>query len=223
MPYFLLARQRKTIKGGRRPGRRYQQLGAAMGWRPAPLPVAWTNAADAARADMLLPAGRLIGLGPTSALAAKMWPPERFAAAYRALANGRLAGARPVVFAGPGAQEQERSAPVLALLPDAIDLTGRLTLPEVAACMRKLDLFIGNDSGLMHLAAAAGTPTLGLFGPSRASQYAPAGRHVEVAIAPGPEGAAPMALLTVDAVVEAAARLLAQVEWRPDEAGITAI
>jgi ADP-heptose:LPS heptosyltransferase len=224
MPYFLLAKQRKTIKGGRRPGRRYEQLGAAMGWRPAPLPVAWTNAADAARAELLLPPGRrLIGLGPTSALAAKMWPPERFAAAYQALAGGRLAGARPVIFAGPGAQEQKRSAPVLALLPDAIDLTGRLTLTEVAACMRKLDLFIGNDSGLMHLAAAAGTPTLGLFGPSHASQYAPAGRRVAVAIAPGPEGAASMALLTVDTVLAAAARLLAQVEWRPENAGITAI
>jgi heptosyltransferase-3 len=76
--------------------------------------------------------------------------------------------------------------------------------------MRKLDLFIGNDSGLMHLAAAAGTPTVGLFGPSRASQYAPAGYRAEVAVSPGPEGSASMELLTVDAVVDAANRLLAE-------------
>ena len=37
-------------------------------------------------------------------------------------------------------------------------------------------MYVGNDSGLMHLAAAAGTPTLGLFGPSSASEYGPAGR-----------------------------------------------
>ncbi len=224
MPYVLMAKRRKSIRGGRRPGRRYEQLGAAMGLHPAPLPVAWTNAADAARADELLPSGaKLIGLGPTSALAAKMWAPEKFAAAFEALANGRLAGARPVVFAGPGALEQKLSAPILALLPDVIDLTGKLTLPEVAACMRRLDLFIGNDSGLMHLAAAAGTPTLGLFGPSRASQYAPAGRRADVAVSPGPEGSTSMSLLTVDAVVAAANRLLMQESLVYDSEGMGAI
>jgi heptosyltransferase-3 len=38
-------------------------------------------------------------------------------------------------------------------------------------------LFIGNDTGLMHLAAACGTPTLGLFGPSPVGRYAPWGPH----------------------------------------------
>jgi ADP-heptose:LPS heptosyltransferase len=47
-------------------------------------------------------------------------------------------------------------------------------------------LFVGNDSGLMHLAAAAGTPTLGLFGPTAAAEYAPAGRRTGVAVAHGP-------------------------------------
>jgi ADP-heptose:LPS heptosyltransferase len=209
LPYFLLAKRRKTIRGGRRPGRRYQQLGAAMGLNPAPLPVAWTDAADEARAASLLPAGaRLIGLGPTASWSGKIWAPERFAAAYQALASGRLAGARPVLFGGPGAEEEKLIAPILAALPDAIDLTGKLTLPEVAACMRKLDLFIGNDSGLMHLAAAAGAPTLGLFGRSHASQYAPAGARTAVAISPGPAGESSMALLTVEDVVAAANRLL---------------
>jgi heptosyltransferase-3 len=109
------------------------------------------------------------------------------------------------------------------LLPNAIDLTGKLSLPEVAACMRKLEIFIGNDSGLMHLAAASGIPTLGLFGPSRASQYAPAGRQIEVAIAPGPEGQGSMAQLTVDTVIAAARRLLGRTELRPDEADKTVV
>jgi heptosyltransferase-3 len=209
LPYFLLAKRRKTIRGGRRPGRRYQQLGAAMGLNPAPLPVAWTNAEDEACAAKWLPAGaRLIGLGPTASWAGKIWAPERFAAAYQALAGGRLPDARAVLFGGPGVEERELVAPILALLPDAIDLTGKLTLPEVAACMRKLDLFIGNDSGLMHLAAAAGAPTLGLFGRSHASQYAPAGARTAVAISPGPAGKSSMALLKVDEVVAAANRLL---------------
>ncbi len=89
---------------------------------------------------------------------------------------GPLAGARVAVFAGPGAQERALAAPVLAALPEAIDLCGRLTLPQAAACLMRSALFVGNDSGLMHLAAAAGTPTLGLFGPTPPEEYAPAGR-----------------------------------------------
>ena len=58
LAYFLLAKRRKSIRGGRRPGWRYAQLGAAMGLNPPPLPVTWTNAADAARADSLLKRGK---------------------------------------------------------------------------------------------------------------------------------------------------------------------
>ncbi len=114
----------------------------------------------------------MIGLGPTANWAGKVWPAERFVALFHAL-QAALPGARAAVFAGPGAAERAMAAPVLAALPDAIDLAGRLTLPEAAACLARCRLFVGNDSGLMHLAAAAGTPTLGLFGPTPASEYAP--------------------------------------------------
>ncbi len=49
-----------------------------------------------------------------------------------------------------------------------------------AAVLRRCLLFIGNDTGLMHVAAASGAPTLGLFGPSPVEQYAPWGRCTEV-------------------------------------------
>lgn len=204
----LPVRQRIIIKGGRRPGRRYQQLGAAMGLDPAPLPVAWTGTADRARAAALLPDGRpVIALGPTANWDGKIWPAERFIAVYHALA-ARLPAAQAAIFAGPGEAERARAAPVLAGIPGALDLVGRLSVPEAAACLARASLFIGNDSGLMHLAAAAGTPTLGLFGRSRADEYAPAGPRTAVAIAPGPAGEAPMAGLTVEAVAAAASGLL---------------
>ena len=207
--YFLRAKRRIRIRGGRRPGWRYAQLAAAMGLAPAPLPVAWTNAADAQRAEMLLPPHLpLIGLGPTANWEPKIWPAERFAEVFHALA-GRLPGARAVIFAGPGEHERRLAARLLALLPDALDLVGRLTLTEAAACLRRMALFIGNDSGLMHLAAAAGAPTLGLFGPSHASQYAPAGPNAAFVEAPGPAGAGRMCDIPVSAVLEAANRLLA--------------
>jgi ADP-heptose:LPS heptosyltransferase len=63
----------------------------------------------------------------------------------------------------------------------------------------------------MHIAAAAGAPTLGLFGRSRADEYAPAGLHTEVAIAPGPPGDAPMEGLEVETVIQAAQKLLSSI------------
>jgi hypothetical protein len=58
-----------------------------------------------------------------------------------------------------------------------IDTVGRIDLLTAYACLKRVRLFIGNDSGLMHLAAAAGAPTLGLFGPSDDRLYAPWGEY----------------------------------------------
>jgi ADP-heptose:LPS heptosyltransferase len=58
-----------------------------------------------------------------------------------------------------------------------IDIAGKVDLLAAYACLKRARLFIGNDSGAMHLAAAAGIPTLGLFGPSDERQYGPYGVH----------------------------------------------
>jgi len=148
-----------------------------------------------------------VALAPTAHWTPKVWPAERFVALFRALAAGPMPGAVPLVLAGPGAAERAMAAPVLAALPEAIDLVGRLSLPEVAACLARAALFVGHDSGLMHLAAAAGAPTLGLFGPTPADEYAPAGRHSAVVIAMGRE----MTDLPVERALAAAERLIARV------------
>ena len=54
---------------------------------------------------------------------------------------------------------------------------GKLNLIEVAAHLKKCKIFIGNDSGLMHIASVSCIPTLGLFGPSLESRYAPKGNN----------------------------------------------
>ena len=208
LSYLVPARRRAVLRGGRRPGHKLLHLAGALGLAPAPLPASWTDDADRARAEALLPAGPLIGLGPTANWSGKVWPPERFVALFHAVRDRALPGARAVVFAGPGAAEAAMAAPVLAALPDAVDLTGRLSLPEASACLARCALFVGNDSGLMHLAAAAGTPTLGLFGPTPASEYGPSGRRAAAVLAPGPAGAAPIGGLTVDAAAAAALALL---------------
>jgi ADP-heptose:LPS heptosyltransferase len=96
------------------------------------------------------------------------------------------------------------AAPLLAALPGAVDLGGCLTLPEAAAFLARATLYVGNDSGLMHLAAASGVPTLGLFGPTPVAEYAPVGRRTATVCAPG----GTMQDLSVDAALQVARRLL---------------
>jgi ADP-heptose:LPS heptosyltransferase len=67
-----------------------------------------------------------------------------------------------------------------ALAGHGIVILGGPGEAEAAALLSRASLYIGNDSGLMHLAAAAGAPTLGLFGPTNAEEYAPSGRHARV-------------------------------------------
>ncbi len=204
---FLVAARRRVVLRGGHEGHKTEQLAAVFHVEPPPLPTCWTAEADRARARALLPDGVYVGLGPTANWAGKVWPAERFVALFRGLER-HLPGAVPVVFAGPGAAERAMATPVFAALPSAVDLCGRLTLAEGSACLARCRLFVGNDSGLMHLAAAAGTPTLGLFGPTPATEYAPAGRLTAVALADGPEGQAPMSDLPVEAALAAALRLI---------------
>ena len=205
LSWLVPARRRAVMR--KRPGHKIEQLAAILALAPPPLPVTWTSAADRARAAALLPPGPpVIALGPTANWTGKLWPPERFVDLYRALSapGGALAGARAAVLAGPGDYERGLAAPVLAALPAAIDLAGALSLAEAAACLSRAALFIGNDSGLMHLAAAAGVPTLGLFGPTPAAEYAPAGRRAAAVTADG----ARMEDLPVATALAAATRLI---------------
>ena len=187
-------------------GHKTVQLARLLGLKPAPLPVAWYAPRDVARVSGLFPATGppVIVLAPTANWAPKIWPAERFVTLFRHLADNHLQGAVPAVIAGPGEFEAAVARPVLQALPDAIDLVGRLSLPEVAAFLARSSLFVGNDSGLMHLAAASGAPTLGLFGPTDAAEYAPSGPRV--AAVTGAD--ASMTGISVDAVEEAAVRLL---------------
>lgn len=202
LTFALRSRVRRILRGGRRPGRRLGHVASLFHLHPAPLPVTWSTDAQRRTAQELLPGNsRWLALAPTANWDGKIWPPERFVRVAQALERE---GLRPVLFYGPGAEERKRAQPVLDALPDAINLGGARPIGEVAALLGRCALFIGNDSGLMHVAAATSIPTLGLFGPSRASEYAPGGLNASFVEAPGIEGAAPIDGLSVDTVLAAA-------------------
>jgi ADP-heptose:LPS heptosyltransferase len=209
--WLLWTRERRVIQGGRRPGHRLTHLAALLGVTPPPLPVIWTAPEDVARAASLLPEGLpWLVLGPTANWHRKVWPAERFAELALSLTapDGALPGAGIAILGGPGDQEHSMATPVLTALPQALDLVGKLELPEVAAVLARAAIFIGNDSGLMHLAAAAGAPTLGLFGPTPSDEYGPAGPKAQAVLADGPPGQGAMEDLPVACVLQAAKALL---------------
>jgi heptosyltransferase III len=93
----------------------------------------------------------------------------------------------PVVTSGGGGAGAGAGGGGAGLDPERVtDLTGKLGILESAACLERASVFVGNDSGLMHLAAAAGTPALGLFGPTDERLYGPWGAKARAIRAGGP-------------------------------------
>lgn len=131
-------------------------------------------------------------LHPFASAAAKAWPAERFVAAAHALARGR----EVVVLAGP--DDDARAFAEFTVLAAA-------PLSEVKRVLRRAALFIGNDSGPAHMAAAFGVPVVVLFGSSDPVVWAPWRTRSHSIVAP--DG---LAGVGVESVLAAAAELEAE-------------
>ena len=158
----------------------------------------------------------LIGMAPGAAYGpAKRWLPERFAAVADRLIRDE--GASVLLFGSagdrPAAASVVRNASV-----SLTDIAGQTDLREAIAVMARCDLFISNDSGLMHLAAALGVPTVAIFGSTNPLTTGPVGRHSvivrqDVDCSPCLKTDCPtdfrcMKRITADSVLEAARSLL---------------
>ncbi len=113
---------------------------------------------------------RVAAVHPFSAVQQRSWPMENFAALAERLR--KEAGFRPIVLGGPGDVGPFR--PMRHMFGEGtVDLVGKCTLRETIALLKQCALFVGNDSGIMHLAAAAGTPLVALFGPQSPVKFGP--------------------------------------------------
>jgi lipopolysaccharide heptosyltransferase I len=182
-----------------------QPLGIAEGPVVFPLPAPALSLAEVrARLGALgLPADdRLVVLLPATRGPAKQWSPT----AYRELALRLIArGSTSVLLLGGPGEESllERiargltGAPIFALTPRPI--------LDLMAFLGQAHLVIGNDTGPLHLAAALGVPSLGLFGPTNAARNGPYGRRTASIQSPTPR----IEDIPVDAVFRAALEWLA--------------
>jgi len=179
--WVVPTRRRLTYRPAKAAIHRVRQLAALVGRAGTPpAPRLWLDEAALAEAACRIPAGPpVLAVGPTANWPGKQWPAERFAELIVRLTAeaGIMPNARVAVFGSPS--EHAVAEPVLAAIPPArrIDLVGGVDLPGVAACLGRCAFYVGNDSGLMHMAAATGIPTLGLFGPSNDAHFAPWGER----------------------------------------------
>lgn len=102
----------------------------------------------------------------------RRWQPERFAAAIDRIA--RDTGLGIVLVGGPDENEATDKIMAIAKTP-VVNLAGMLSLETLLALLKEARLFLGNESGPMHMAAAAGTPVVGLFGLTSPVRWAPVG------------------------------------------------
>jgi len=124
-----------------------------------------------AKAESLVPEPGFIHLHPTSRWSFKNWTVEKNAELINRLA---AEGHRVVLTAAPAPAELAMIQAIEKLVPGkAINLAGRLSVKELGAVAARAKLFIGVDSMPMHLAAAMGTPTVALFGPSGEREWGP--------------------------------------------------
>ncbi len=141
---------------------RYLEVVALVGARPVTFEARVAVTADDLReARAVVPeTGRpLVALNPGAGDPRRRWPPEKFAAVGDELARR---GARVVAVGGAGDRALARAA-VAAMTEEALDTTGRLSLGGLAGLLSRCALVVSNDSGPLHLAAAVGAPTVGIF------------------------------------------------------------
>ncbi len=175
--YTLRARQRHVLRQDTSL-HRVPHIAGVLGLNPPPPPRLATGKEARRKATELVPDGSpVLAIGPTANWAGKAWPAENFVELIKRLTGptGILPNARVMIIGA--AAERDAALPVIASVPAdrLIDLVGKTDLPLTAACLERADFYVGNDSGPMHMAAAVGLPTLGLFGPSPEQRYGPWG------------------------------------------------
>jgi len=177
LAWLLRGRRRLTRQGARRPEghaverhmeviRRYI---ATTDISPTRL---WFDGSElefASRVLADLPGRLWLALGPGARWEPKCWP----CGSFRELVLSRREDFDAVVLLGSESDKDSCRSIAEGLCLPWLDLAGRTSLLEAAAVLSHMSLFIGNDSGLGHIAAAAGIPTLTLFGPGEPLRYRP--------------------------------------------------
>jgi heptosyltransferase-3 len=227
LSYLLASFDQHHLGGRDNSVHRIKHLARVLGLEDTPpQPKIWINDDHRGRAKFMIPEGRpVLAIGPTANWIVKNWPADHFAALAERIAapDGLLPGCKVALFGRD--EERPQVLNLIEAIPEdrRLDFIRHGDLLDVYAAMERCTLYVGNDSGLMHIAAASGIPTLGLFGPTDENLYAPWGEHCAAVRTPEAYNeifpkdfdhttntASLMESLSVDQVIEAARNLLRQ-------------
>jgi heptosyltransferase-1 len=112
---------------------------------------------------------KFVLLNPGAGWPSKQWPPERYGHLAKSLAQ---LGFKSLINAGPG--EQDLAQTVKAISENAAEIV-ECSIPQLIAFTRRASLFVGGDTGPIHLAAALGIPVVAIFGPTNPARNGPYG------------------------------------------------
>jgi len=165
VPFFALADEDRAWAEGFLDGAAREGGGAAAQGRDAAaaLPPRAAEAPGARRP--------FVAIHPGGSKAPRAWHAERFAELARALGAER--GLVPLVVGDAG--DAAAGAEIARAVPGTLVAAGRTTVRRMGALIERSALFVGNDSGPMHIAGAVGTPTVGIFGPGTPEKTSPRG------------------------------------------------
>jgi ADP-heptose:LPS heptosyltransferase len=157
---------------------RYLDVLVPLGIRDQPrVPRLLTRAEDDRAVDALLRKAKaetgtpLVGLFPGAGHPGRCWPLEQFAELADFLI--RNDGVRPIIFVGP--EERHLVQRMRALFPSTCVVLEKLAIPQLAAAQARLAVFVSNDTGPVHIAAAVGTPVVVMIDLPRPHAYVPTG------------------------------------------------
>ncbi len=224
LSYFLRAKKRFIWRGTKTRHPKARQFSDLLCFSSIPYPYLYINDRRTRKINEFLAPfkGPFLTLAPAANWAGKEWALSKMISLVQKIraSEGLLPEAQVFVLAAPS--EEEKLKPLFEAFKgqEIHNCIGKFSFLEIYALMKSCDAFIGNDSGLMHLAAASGCPTLGLFGPSPDDLYAPFGPQTAFVRTPesyeelwrrhkdGEEDSRLMENLEVDAVYQAFESLL---------------
>lgn len=198
----------KTSRGGQIHAveRHFAAISPLTEGEEIPSTTLWLGQADrdyAAGVCRQLPGNRWLCIGPGANWDKKIWPAEKFVLAADEL-HGELDA---LVLLGNDSDNRQAELVAGRVRLPCVNLCGRTTLLQAGAVMERMSLFLGNDSGLGHIAAAVGAPSFTLFGPGNPARYHPWGPRAAWLAAPDSN----IENIPVNIVVEKVRELLARI------------
>ena len=189
---------------------------------PPPAPYIWTDQKKEDALKATFPKCPVIALAPFSNWQDKSWPLENYLALAKQLTapEGLLPKAH-IMLHGSKEEKNHLAAFTESFSPQDITNAAGCSIMKAAILLKHSHCYIGNDSGLTHMAAAVGTPTLALFGPTRDDLYAPWGPKASFVRAAGtiPNSKNAIKKLTVPQVILSLTRLLNSIQYKKERRG----